>query len=92
MDEHTRDPGVAPPLEDPPGWHAGDSGPAEDDGGARPGDTPDTRVVGGYWEYATLRRATEHGVRLFNDGAYHESHDWCKQIRPSGGRNRSTSL
>ncbi|MFD1562460.1 DUF309 domain-containing protein [Haloarchaeobius amylolyticus] len=29
----------------------------------------------GRWEHATLRRATVHGVRLFNDGAYHESHD-----------------
>ncbi|MGM0605663.1 MAG: DUF309 domain-containing protein [Halobacteriota archaeon] len=27
------------------------------------------------WEHATLRQATVHGVRLFNDGAYHESHD-----------------
>ncbi|MXV63366.1 DUF309 domain-containing protein [Natronorubrum sp. JWXQ-INN-674] len=27
------------------------------------------------WEHATLRRATDHGVRLFNAGAYHESHD-----------------
>ncbi len=27
------------------------------------------------WEHATLRRATVHGVALFNDGAYHESHD-----------------
>ena len=27
------------------------------------------------WEHATLRRATEHGVRLFNAGDYHESHD-----------------
>jgi len=27
------------------------------------------------WEHATLRRAVVHGVRLFNDGAYHESHD-----------------
>lgn len=27
------------------------------------------------WEHATLRRATIHGVALFNDGAYHESHD-----------------
>ena len=31
------------------------------------------------WEHATLRRAVEHGVRLFNDGAYHESHD-CFEI------------
>ncbi|WP_280535694.1 DUF309 domain-containing protein [Halopenitus sp. POP-27] len=53
MDEHTRDPGVAPPLGNPTGWRYGD------------------RV----WEHATLRRATEHGVRLFNAGAYHESHD-----------------
>lgn len=29
----------------------------------------------GRWEHATLRRATVHGVRLFNSGAYHESHD-----------------
>ncbi len=27
------------------------------------------------WEHATLRRAVVHGVRLFNDQAYHESHD-----------------
>jgi len=27
------------------------------------------------WEHDTLRRATVHGVRLFNAGAYHESHD-----------------
>jgi len=29
----------------------------------------------GRWEHATLRRAVVHGVRLFNGGAYHESHD-----------------
>lgn len=27
------------------------------------------------WEHATLRRATVHGVRLYNAGAYHASHD-----------------
>lgn len=27
------------------------------------------------WEHATLRRAVIHGVRLFNSGAFHESHD-----------------
>ncbi|MFW6002989.1 MAG: DUF309 domain-containing protein [Halanaeroarchaeum sp.] len=32
---------------------------------------PDAEV----WEHATLRRATEHGIRLFNAGAYHDSHD-----------------
>ena len=53
MDDHTRDPGVAPPLGNPTGWNA------------------ETRQ----WEHATLRRATEHGVRLFNAGEYHESHD-----------------
>jgi hypothetical protein len=53
MDEHTRDPSVAPPLGNPTGWLA------------------DRRV----WEHATLRRAVEHGVRLYNDGAYHEAHD-----------------
>ncbi|OYR72514.1 hypothetical protein DJ71_19885 [Halorubrum sp. E3] len=77
MDDHTRDPGVAPPLGDPTGWHAGDrpdSSAAGDEGGSS-GGPPDPRTVGGYWEHATLRRATEHGVRLFNAGAYHESHD-----------------
>ncbi|WP_423995863.1 DUF309 domain-containing protein [Halorubrum trapanicum] len=78
MDDHTRDPGVAPPLGDPTGWHAGErapdsSGAGEEDESS--GGPPDARAVGGYWEHATLRRATEHGVRLFNDGAYHESHD-----------------
>ena len=27
------------------------------------------------WEHATLRRATVHGVQLYNSGAFHESHD-----------------
>ncbi|ADJ15173.1 DUF309 domain-containing protein [Halalkalicoccus jeotgali] len=33
------------------------------------------RVPSNGWEHGTLRRATVHGVRLFNSGAYHESHD-----------------
>ena len=53
MDDHTRDPSVAPPLGEPTGWRAADR----------------------QWEHATLRRAVEHGVRLFNDSAYHEAHD-----------------
>ena len=53
MDDHTRDPSVAPPLGNPTGWHH------------------ERRQ----WEHATLRRATAHGVRLFNAGDYHESHD-----------------
>ena len=28
-----------------------------------------------HWEHATLRRALVHGVRLFNAGAFHDSHD-----------------
>ena len=78
MDDHTRDPSVAPPLGDPTGWHAGDGAPdssrAGDEGGPAGGPS-DAHAAGGYWEHATLRRATEHGVRLFNDGAYHDSHD-----------------
>lgn len=27
------------------------------------------------WDHATLRKAVVHGVRLFNAGDYHESHD-----------------
>jgi len=27
------------------------------------------------WEHGTLRRAVIHGVRLYNSGAFHESHD-----------------
>ena len=27
------------------------------------------------WEHGTLRRAVLHGVRLYNDGAFHEAHD-----------------
>jgi hypothetical protein len=27
------------------------------------------------WEHDTLRRATVHGIRLYNSGEYHESHD-----------------
>ncbi|WP_135303065.1 DUF309 domain-containing protein [Haloarcula amylovorans] len=29
----------------------------------------------GQWEHATLRRAVVHGVRLYNVGEFHESHD-----------------
>ncbi len=32
-------------------------------------------ATAGRWEHATLRRAVEHGVRLFNDGEYHGAHD-----------------
>ena len=29
----------------------------------------------GTWEHGTLRRAVVHGVRLYNAGEFHESHD-----------------
>jgi predicted metal-dependent hydrolase len=32
-------------------------------------------AAAGRWEHATLRRAVVHGVRLYNSGEYHESHD-----------------
>jgi len=33
------------------------------------------RGVSNGWEHGSLRRAVVHGVRLYNGGAYHESHD-----------------
>jgi len=33
------------------------------------------RADAGRWEHGTLRRAVVHGVRLYNAGAFHESHD-----------------
>ncbi|SNR50151.1 DUF309 domain-containing protein [Halorubrum vacuolatum] len=83
MDEHTRDPGVAPPLGNPTGWNSvstdRDPGDPSADTSETPsegsGSPPDAVLAGGYWEHATLRRATEHGIRLFNAGAFHESHD-----------------
>lgn len=41
------------------------------------------------WEHDTLRRATRHGVRLYNDGAYHESHD-CFELEWYNYGNGST--
>lgn len=76
MDEHTRDPSVAPPLGNPTGWNP--PGSSRESGSMGRGDSAkeaDPAPKGGYWEHATLRRAVEHGVRLFNDGAYHDSHD-----------------
>jgi hypothetical protein len=34
-----------------------------------------TRADSNGWEHGTLRRAVLHGVRLFNAGEFHESHD-----------------
>lgn len=33
----------------------------------------------GRWEHGTLRRATLHGVRLYNVGEFHEAHD-CFEV------------
>lgn len=33
------------------------------------------RGVSNGWEHGTLRQAVVHGVRLYNSGAFHESHD-----------------
>ena len=37
------------------------------------------RAASNGWKHGTLRRAVVHGVRLYNSGAYHESHD-CFEI------------
>jgi hypothetical protein len=63
MDDHTRDPSVGPPPlgHEPTGW--------------LPGETSGEGPANGRWEHATLRRATVHGVRLYNSAEYHASHD-----------------
>jgi predicted metal-dependent hydrolase len=45
----------------------------------------------GRWEHATLRRATEHGVRLFNSGEFHESHDCFEHEWYNYGRGTAES-
>ncbi|MFB6212179.1 MAG: DUF309 domain-containing protein [Halobacteriales archaeon] len=48
----------------------------------------------GRWEHATLRRATCHGMRLYNAKAFHESHD-CFEIEwynYGGGTTESAFL
>ncbi|QLD87868.1 DUF309 domain-containing protein [Natronomonas salina] len=45
----------------------------------------------GQWEHATLRRATEHGVRLFNSGEFHESHDCFEHEWYNYGRGSTES-
>ncbi|EMA51923.1 DUF309 domain-containing protein [Halococcus thailandensis] len=66
MDDHTRDPSVGPPRGNPTGWH-----PA----GTIAGDDDRNGIAGGQWEHATLRRALDHGVRLYNASEFHDSHD-----------------
>jgi predicted metal-dependent hydrolase len=45
----------------------------------------------GSWEHATLRRAVGHGVRLYNAGAYHESHDCFEDAWFDFGRGTTES-
>lgn len=52
-----------------------------------PGWLPDEKR----WEHATLRRATVHGVALFNDGAYHEAHDCFEAEWYNYGRGTTES-
>ncbi len=82
MDEHTRDPSVAAPHGNPTGWNAGVTAAADDE---RAG------PVGGRWEHATLRRAVDHGVRLYNVGEYHDSHDCFEDEWYNYGRGNTES-
>jgi len=50
-----------------------------DDSVGPPAGNPTGWRADGQWEHATLRRAVVHGVALFNDGEFHESHD-CFEV------------
>ena len=45
----------------------------------------------GRWEHATLRRAAVHGVRLYNSGEFHESHDCFEDEWYNYGSGREES-
>ena len=45
----------------------------------------------GRWEHDTLRRATVHGVRLYNAGEYHEAHDCFENEWYNYGRGSAES-
>ena len=63
-----------------------------DDSVAPPAGTPTGwDAERGRWEHATLRRATVHGVRLYNAGAYHEAHDACEDEWYNYGRGTTES-
>ncbi|WP_276271907.1 DUF309 domain-containing protein [Haloarcula litorea] len=57
---------------------------------APPGDPTGWRADG-QWEHATLRRAVVHGVRLYNSGAFHESHDCFEDEWYNYGRGSTES-
>ena len=50
-----------------------------------------TRASSNGWEHGTLRRATVHGVRLYNSAAYHESHDCFEDEWYNYGRGTTES-
>ncbi|WP_256687303.1 DUF309 domain-containing protein [Halococcus qingdaonensis] len=84
MDEHTRDPSVEPPDGNPTGWRADRATTAAD--GERTGGS-----ASGQWEHATLRRALDHGVRLYNAGEFHDSHDCFEAEWYNYGRGNTES-
>lgn len=43
------------------------------------------------WEHATLRQAVVHGVRLYNAGSFHESHDCFEAEWYNYGRGTTES-
>jgi len=45
----------------------------------------------GRWEHATLRRAVDHGVRLYNAGAFHAAHDCFEAEWYNYGRGTAES-
>lgn len=55
------------------------------------GDPTGWRPDPGRWEHDTLRRATVHGVRLYNAGTYHESHDCFEAEWYNYGRGTTES-
>jgi predicted metal-dependent hydrolase len=46
----------------------------------------------GQWEHATLRRATIHGIRLYNSGEFHDSHDCFEDEWYNYGRGATESM
>jgi hypothetical protein len=55
------------------------------------GDNPTGWRSDGRWEHATLRRAVVHGVRLYNAGEFHESHDCFEDEWYNYGRGSTES-
>lgn len=57
------------------------------DSGSPTGWRPERRS----WEHGTLRQAVVHGVRLYNAGAFHESHDCFEAEWYNYGRGTTES-